>query len=181
MGNFYGCSNLVTMLLTSPLIFFLLLLRMDAAAARGDEFLELLSRADMVEIAGYGEEKLSTVLITGALLCKDSSSTSHHHRRPQPLPVSGALMAATCNSFDIKNKKQTWAQGITDEYGDFIIDLPSHLHAIPNLHKACFVKVLRLPKNSPCRSAAFARKPAGLRLSSVGNRIRTYTAGEILI
>lgn len=27
------------------------------------------------------------------------------------------------------------ATGVTDEFGDFMIDLPSHLHAIPNLER----------------------------------------------
>lgn len=31
---------------------------------------ELLSREEMVNMAGYGEEKLSTVLVTGSVLCE---------------------------------------------------------------------------------------------------------------
>ena len=42
-----------------------------ASVAAGREALlpELWSREDMVQVAGYGEEKLSTVLVTGTVLC----------------------------------------------------------------------------------------------------------------
>ena len=34
------------------------------------------------------------------------------------------------------------ANAVTDEFGGFIVDLPSRLHAIPNLEKICRVKIL---------------------------------------
>lgn len=43
----------------------------------------LSSRKDVVEIAGYGEEKLSTVLITGSLHCEPNH---HHHPHAWPIP-----------------------------------------------------------------------------------------------
>ncbi|GAB4826459.1 hypothetical protein Ancab_033354 [Ancistrocladus abbreviatus] len=183
MSNYCGCMTPNLAATTMPIVFFFflfLILHTDMTEAAGRDttsIFQVLSRTryhDMLEMAGYGEEKLSTVLITGTLLCK-TSSILHQ----QPVPVSGAIVVATCNNIDIKNKKQAWARGVTDEYGDFIFDLPSHLHAIPNLDKACSVEVLRLPKYSPCRTV-FVRKHQGLQLSSVGNGIRTYTAGEIL-
>lgn len=70
------------------------------------------------------------------------------------------------------------AKGVTDENGDFIIDLPSELHAVPNLEKTCSVEVHRLPRNSSCQPG-FVRKQRGIRLSSVGNGIRAYTARTI--
>ena len=85
-------------------------------------------------------------------------------------------MAVKCQTA-CKSKSGS-AQAITDEYGDFLIDLPSHLHGIPNLQNICAIKVLRIPKNSMCRPA-FAKKQKELRFSSVGNGIRTYTAGRI--
>lgn len=163
---------------------------MAAAASAGREtplehspydVLDHLSTSDEIaRMSGYGEEKLSTVLITGTLLCTSCSSDPDL----QTLPVSGALVAATCNSnslYTTRNKKPTWEKGITDDNGEFIIDLPSQLHAIPDLHKACSIKILYLPKDSPCQSASAKAKERlnKIELSSVGNGIRTYTAGTI--
>ncbi|KAL8137330.1 hypothetical protein V2J09_003331 [Rumex salicifolius] len=148
-----------------------------------DALMEDLSKSDEIaRMAGYGEEKLSTVLITGTLVCT-SCSSSHLHL--QQLPVSGALVTAICNSnspYTTRNKKPTWEKGVTDDNGEFIIDLPSQLHAIPDLNKACSVKVLWLPKDSPCQSSASLKvkdRENEIVLSSVGNGIRTYTAGTI--
>ncbi|KAF2306063.1 hypothetical protein GH714_010825 [Hevea brasiliensis] len=128
----------------------------------------------MVRLAGYGEEKLSTVLITGTVLC-----AACLHGEPQLLawPVSGALVTINCDTEE-KWSKTTSAQVVTDEYGDFQIDLPSHLHAIPNLERICSVKVMRIPKNSACLPA-IATKHMALKLSSARNGIRNYTAGKI--
>ncbi|XVF75163.1 hypothetical protein PTKIN_Ptkin13bG0165300 [Pterospermum kingtungense] len=136
---------------------------------------ELSSREEMVQMAGYGEEKLSTVLVTGTVLCE---ACLHEDADPQlrAWPISGALVAVKCQT-PCKRISGS-AQAMTDEYGDFLIDLPSHLHGIPNLQKICTVKVLRIPKNSMCRPA-LVKKHKGLRFSSVGNGIRTYTAGRI--
>lgn len=91
--------------------------------------------------------------------------------------LEGASVVVTCK-IGRKRGKMNWAVGTTDEYGDFIVDLPSHLHANPRLEKACMVRVLRLPKSSACWKV-FPGKPKGIRLSSVGNGIRTYTTGTV--
>ncbi|KAK9014808.1 hypothetical protein V6N11_005946 [Hibiscus sabdariffa] len=51
---------------------------------------ELWSRDEMIRLAGYGEEKLSTVLITGSVLCQ---ACQHHHPHPQlrSWPISGFI------------------------------------------------------------------------------------------
>lgn len=59
---------------------------------------------------------------------------------------------------------------MTDEYGDFMTDLP---HAIPHLEKSCSVKVLRVPRNLLCKPT-YINRHTGLTLSSVGSGIRTY-------
>ncbi|XP_075488141.1 uncharacterized protein LOC142527274 [Primulina tabacum] len=127
----------------------------------------------LVSWAGYGEEKLSTVVISGKLLCHAGANDqiSIH-----PSPVSGASMSVFC----AKNgrTKKLWAKGKTDSFGEFMIDLPSHLHAIPNLEKNCQVKVLHLPKNSPCRQA-FTGKHKGIKLGSRREGVRTYTTNNI--
>ncbi|GFQ06803.1 hypothetical protein PHJA_002824300 [Phtheirospermum japonicum] len=129
---------------------------------------EFLGRDDLVKWAGYGEEKLSTVEIGGKLLCHGGGAIVN------PYPVSGATVCVFCG----KNSKmkKSWAKGSTDSSGSFLIDLPSHLHAIPNLEKTCHVRVVRLPKTSPCCS----RKHKPIKLSSsMGEGIRSYTTNNI--
>ncbi|GAU14728.1 hypothetical protein TSUD_203770 [Trifolium subterraneum] len=135
------------------------------------------SREEVVEIAGYGEKKLSTVLITGSLHCE----ADNHH--PDAWPIPGALVAVNCESHASERKgKSMVAKGVTDEFGDFMVDLPSYLHAIPNLEKICRVKVRRIPKGLRCRPARHIKKHNGLfKLSTIGNGIRTYDAGNIKI
>jgi hypothetical protein len=65
----------------------------------------------------------------------------------------------------------------TDEYGNFTIELPSRLHALPSLENACSVKVLELPPDSPCRAGG--SRGYGLRLTSSEDGIRAYTTGLI--
>ncbi|XP_010087660.2 uncharacterized protein LOC21393901 [Morus notabilis] len=134
---------------------------------------ESYSREELVKIAGYGEEKLSTVLITGSVHCEACLNEAQLYA----WPVSGALVAVNCH-INGKKGKSSWTKCVTDEYGDFAVDLPSNLHAIPNLDRKCSVKVLRVPKNSLCRPAN-VRRNKGLRFLSVGNGIRTYDAGAI--
>jgi hypothetical protein len=72
----------------------------------------------------------------------------------------------------------SFAFATTDEYGNFTIDLPPQLHATPDLEKACTVKVLQLPADS-CRLRHRTGDTYGLRLSSVEDGVRAYTAGVI--
>lgn len=71
MSGYCGSHNLVLMRL-SFFIFFLLAGYPVASAreAKDELFFHLSSREDMMQMAGYGEEKLSTVLVTGSVLCK---------------------------------------------------------------------------------------------------------------
>jgi hypothetical protein len=99
------------------------------------------------------------------------------------LTNAGALVAVNCESHASERKgKSMVAKGVTDEFGDFMVDLPSYLHAIPNLEKICRVKVHRIPKGLLCRPARHVKKYNGLfKLSTIGNGIRTYDAGNIKI
>ncbi|XP_041025164.1 uncharacterized protein LOC121265563 [Juglans microcarpa x Juglans regia] len=169
MGNFCGFHNLGMFIL---FIFFSTPAR--SVATRENPLFELSSREELVQIAGYGEERLSTVLVTGSILCEACVHGDPHIR---VWPISGAMVAVNCHKHGRKCRSGL-AQGVTDEFGDFIIDLPSHLHSIPNLEKTCSIKVLRIPKNSPCRPTS-VRKQKGIILSSVGNSIRSYSAGSI--
>lgn len=90
--------------------------------------------------------------------------------------ISGASIGVFCGSSG--KTRRSWARNTTDEDGEFLIDLPSHLHAIPNLEKTCCVKVLHLPRDTICRHA-FRGQHKGLELASIGEGIRTYTTQTI--
>ncbi|XP_065851816.1 uncharacterized protein [Euphorbia lathyris] len=135
---------------------------------------QLSSREEMAKLAGYGEEKLSNVIITGSLLCQ-SCFHGHHHIRTWPL--SGALVTINCNRIG-KRTKRNLVKAVTDEFGDFQIDLPSHLHGIPNLAKKCSVNAHRIPKSLACHPE-FAAKQKMLTLTSARNGNRVYTATGI--
>ncbi|BAT77300.1 hypothetical protein VIGAN_01539900 [Vigna angularis var. angularis] len=159
-----GCHTLVMLLL------------IIVAAGENNPLLELLSNRDeVVQIAGYGEEKLSTVLITGSVTCQPQ-------HQPHAWPLQGAWVGLKCHSHGRKwkGKGSVVARGVTDEFGEFIIDLPSQLHAVPNLEKVCSVKIDRIPKRSFCRAVG-VKKQKELSLYSFGNGIRTYNAGNIRI
>ncbi|KAL3820840.1 hypothetical protein ACJIZ3_006745 [Penstemon smallii] len=171
-NNYYSVKMIFLVLFVS--IFF----KTPAAIATGN--LELFGESSggatreddlLVDWAGYGEKKLSTVVINGKLLCHAAHKTSVH-----PHPVSGASMGVFCGTSG--KTKKSWAKGSTNSYGEFLIDIPSHLHAIPNLEKICIVHVFHLPKSSPCRHG-FTGKHKGIELTSIGEGIRTYTTHDI--
>ncbi|MFS8015600.1 hypothetical protein Hanom_Chr15g01358591 [Helianthus anomalus] len=119
---------------------------------------------DMARLAGYGEEKLSTVVVSGALICDDESH-----------PIPGASVAVWCGT-----DRKSIIRGKTDEYGDFLIDLPSHLHAIPDMEKRCRVRIVGVPNKSPChRHQHRAKHTARIMLLSSGNGVRTYSTHQI--
>lgn len=90
--------------------------------------------------------------------------------------TAGAMVGVNCHNTGKNSKSSDWVHGVTDEFGDFIVDIPSHLHATRSFEKVCSIKILRTPKNTRCRPAHFAGQEQ-LRLSSFGGGIRTYTSG----
>ncbi|XP_010530071.1 PREDICTED: uncharacterized protein LOC104806736 [Tarenaya hassleriana] len=127
------------------------------------------SRREMVAMAGYGEEKLSSVVVTGTLLCSD-------HPLSFPIPVPGATVAIKCQT-GVKRRSR-WIKTVTDELGEFVMDLPSHLHGIPDMGKTCLVKPVHVPKPYKCHPSA-SKKHRGLKLVSSSNGFRMYTTGKI--
>ncbi|CAH9076879.1 unnamed protein product [Cuscuta europaea] len=156
---------------------FLAFLEIPAAAIVGTNPLELSGREELVEMGGYGEDKISTVLIDGSVLCHPCD---HLNRPNKPLPISGASVAVSCNRKGRMGKTSCEAHNTTDEQGYFLIDLPSHLHAIPNLEKACSVRVVHLPKNSACHPHLI-KKHKAISLTSNIDGIRTYTSHKITL
>ncbi|XP_071920996.1 uncharacterized protein [Coffea arabica] len=185
-SHFRGSDTIMIM----AFLAFLLFLEIPVMAGGSEDttidnpIAELSTREELVHMAGYGEEKLSTVTISGKLLCHACADIHDHHHQanqldqplPAPAPVSGASVAVFCGT-SWKSRKSC-ARGTTDEYGDFLIDLPSHLHAIPNLEKVCLVRVLHLSKNSDCRPA-FTGKHRAIRLLSIEDGSRAYTVKTI--
>ncbi|VFQ97810.1 unnamed protein product [Cuscuta campestris] len=165
------------------------------AAANPLLFEHSSGREELAAIGGYGEEKLSTVIIYGTVLCHPCGGGRHPHLlRLKPHPVSGAWVVVSCKT-DEKEKKllgrRRWG-GIeeekkTDENGEFLIDLPSHLHAIPDMEKACTVSVVRLPNDSACNNhpTTFTNtRPAAaaaIKLTSNKEGTRSYTTHNITL
>ncbi|PIN09183.1 hypothetical protein CDL12_18235 [Handroanthus impetiginosus] len=178
MNHIFGHNSITRMIFIIFAVF--VFLETPAIASTGELSLsaaaELLSGSEeLVKWAGYGEEKLSTVVVGGKLLCHGSGAKER--TTVHPYPVSGATVAVLCGKSGTRTKK-SWAKGSTDSSGNFLIDLPSHLHAIPNLEKICHIKVVHLPKGSPCRQAC-TRKLKRMELTSFGEGIRSYTTHNI--
>ncbi|CAA2962902.1 Hypothetical predicted protein [Olea europaea subsp. europaea] len=165
MSQFCSMDSLVKMVFFNFILFCL----GTAMAEQGNFIIEPSSRKDSVNWAGYGEEKLSTVVISGKVICQSKASM-------QTNPISGASVAVLCGTPGTTSK--SWAEGTTDDHGEFFLDLPSHLHAIPNLERICCVKVHHLPESSPCQQS-FTEKHKGIKLTSIGEGIRTYTTHNI--
>uniref|UniRef100_A0A6N2KA45 Pollen Ole e 1 allergen and extensin family protein n=1 Tax=Salix viminalis TaxID=40686 RepID=A0A6N2KA45_SALVM len=174
MSYFSACND-TSFISAAIFIIFKAAVTLQASMAKAENpWHEFSNREELVQLAGYGEERLSTVLVTGTVLCE---ACLHGGTQLHARPVSGALVNVECHTGG-KWSKTSSSQAVTDEYGDFLIDLPSQVHGIPNLERTCSVRVLRFPQNSVCRPA-HARKQKALELSSVGNGIRNYSAGEI--
>ncbi|KAJ8760202.1 hypothetical protein K2173_011058 [Erythroxylum novogranatense] len=134
-----------------------------------------LSRNEMVKVAGYGEEKLSTVMVTGTALC-EACLRGEPQLRSWPIP--GASVTVNCRTRGKLGERTSSAQVVTDEFGDFVIDLPSRLHSIPDLERTCCLEVLRIPRNSSCRPA-HVRKQKTLKLLSADSGTRHYSIGTV--
>ncbi|CAN8245677.1 unnamed protein product [Cochlearia groenlandica] len=131
---------------------------------------KIWTRTEMVEMAGYGEQRLSSVFITGSLLCDKS------HPQLHTIAIPGATVAIKCNT-GIK-KRSKWFKAVTDDSGEFEIDLPSQLHAISDLENTCFIKPLHVPKPYRCyHSSTNIHKR--IELVSSTNGFRVYTSGKI--
>uniref|UniRef100_A0ACD5TKV5 Uncharacterized protein n=3 Tax=Avena sativa TaxID=4498 RepID=A0ACD5TKV5_AVESA len=153
----------------SLFLVFLLLLgaAVMAAAARPMEL--YFSAAELARIAGYGEEPVSSVSVSGQVACELCLLT---------FELPGSKVAVTCATED-PNTAANSASATTDEYGSFTIELPSRLHATPSLENACSVEVLELPPDSACRASGRRGSSYRLRLSSSEDGVRAYTTGVI--
>ncbi|XP_076925970.1 uncharacterized protein LOC143588983 [Bidens hawaiensis] len=146
------------------------------------------SSDELSRVAGYGDEKLSTVVVSGSVLCDVCMDKNDLQSLPIPgmlfnyyIGISGASIAVSVGipnpTVSCVTKKKTsksdWITGTTDEYGDFLIDLPSHLHAIPAMENKCCTRIINLPKDSPCYQA-FTGRHEKITLLSTDNGFRAY-------
>jgi hypothetical protein len=88
MSYFCGFHKLVVLFI---FFFIFFTAASTCGAAQENPLLEVSSREDLVKIAGYGEEKLSTVLVTGSIHCE---ACLHGDGEPQlrAWPVSGSIV-----------------------------------------------------------------------------------------
>lgn len=82
MSQFCSMDSLVKMVFFNFILFFCL---RTAMAEQGNSITEPSSRKDSVNWAGYGEEKLSTVVISGKVICHSKASM-------QTNPISGSFL-----------------------------------------------------------------------------------------
>ena len=81
MTIFQGHTNIMTILL----FIFLVFLGAPATAARHDVMEELFTHDELRREAGYGDEKLSNVVVSGSVLCDvclDGTSVRQSHPIP---------------------------------------------------------------------------------------------------
>ena len=176
--------------------FLLFLFLFDLAAAG-----KIWSRTDMVEMAGYGEQKISSVIITGSLLC-DTPPPPYLHSIAIPGVLSdlskfmrpcacyfhlktymmmsshtGATVAIKCHTGCKRRSK--WIKAVTDDLGEFEIDLPSQLHAIPDLENTCVIKPMHVP-HELCRCHHNSTNThKRIKLVSSTSGFRVYSSGKI--
>uniref|UniRef100_A0A0D9XIJ5 Uncharacterized protein n=1 Tax=Leersia perrieri TaxID=77586 RepID=A0A0D9XIJ5_9ORYZ len=147
-----------------------------AAETAGAMPMELyFSPAELARIAGYGEEPVSRVVVSGQVVCELSLGPPGSDLLTIELP--GATVGVDCQTEGIKMMANS-VFAITDENGNFTTELPSRLHATPSLEKTCFIKVLQLPLDSVCQ---LRHGPSSycIQLSSEEEGFRTYTTGVI--
>ncbi|XP_055827865.1 uncharacterized protein LOC129896071 [Solanum dulcamara] len=180
---FFFMNKIVKKKMMFVFFFFSFFVLETLGIVRGVSIVESISlRDDMIKMAGYGEEKLSTVFIHGKIVCHDhddhgcNNIIKDDNFEVDSRPIQGASVGVFCGSRG--KTRRSWARNTTNEDGDFLIDLPSHLHAIQDLEKTCLVKVFHLPRNTICEHA-FRGKHKGLELISIGGGIRTYTTHKI--
>ncbi|CAN6300024.1 unnamed protein product [Urochloa humidicola] len=169
------------MLLRRRVVAALLLVLVTAVAAEEEalpvEPMELyFSPSELARIAGYGEEPVSSVSVSGQVACELCLRPGSDLLA---FELPGAKVAVLCETGGPNDQVANSAFATTDEFGNFTIDLPSQLHATANLERACTVKVLQLPADSSCRLRHHPSTAYGLRLSSEEDGVRAYTTGVI--
>ncbi|GLJ45003.1 hypothetical protein SUGI_0947300 [Cryptomeria japonica] len=128
------------------------------------------SAAESIGFAAYGEEKLSNVVVVGNVLCEACSGTSSYF-------IPSATVGLECR-VDINQKTRSPSSLLveiaqSDEYGDFLLEVPSAFHLEERI-RDCSITLVSNPEGS-CNVPS-TRKPCNLvLLSSYPNGLRIYT------
>jgi len=130
------------------------------------------ARAESIECAGYGEKRLSNVVVVGNVFC--DTCFKHQFSEEGSHVIIDALVALEC----IINRKTTASVNVgkSDENGDFSVDVPSPFHPKERMNR-CSVRLLNSSEGS-CNTPS-TTAPYKLSLKSNTNGVRTYTAGSL--
>ncbi|XP_062204879.1 uncharacterized protein LOC133906930 [Phragmites australis] len=158
-----------------PVLLFVAAVAADEEALPVEPMELYFTPAELARIAGYGEEPVSSVSVSGQVACELCLRPGSDLLT---FELPGAKVAVICET-EGRNQVANSAFATTDEFGNFTIDLPSQLHATPNLETACVVKVLQIPIDSLCRLRHRLGSTYGLKLSSGEDGVRAYTTGVI--
>lgn len=95
-SHFRGSDTLLRKMTTLDFILLFLFLEILVKVTGEDQvtmnsIVELSSRDDLVHMAGYGEEKLSTVTISGKILCHACEEIHGDEEIAQPLPAANPV------------------------------------------------------------------------------------------
>lgn len=126
-------------------------------------------RAESIGFAGYGEEKLSSVVVVGNVVC--DTCLKHQFSQESSHVIAGVLLALDCSI----NRKTTATVNVgeSDEYGDFTVEVPSFFHLDERVMNRCSLRLLSSPEDS-CNTPS-TTAPSKLVLLSNSNGIRTYS------
>lgn len=129
-------------------------------------------RAEFTEFGGYGEKKLSNVVVVGNIFC--DTCLKHQLSKESSHVIAGALVALKCSI----NRKTTASVDVreTNEYGDFSVEVPSLFHPEGRMNR-CSVRLLNSSEDS-CNTPS-TTAPSKLAFRSNSNGVLTYTAGSI--
>ncbi|TKY72270.1 hypothetical protein E2542_SST01009 [Spatholobus suberectus] len=86
------------------LLLCLVFLLAPPACGQDNQLFKLSSSDEMVQMAGYGEEKISTVLVTGSVYCEASFHSGED--RPHEWPIPGVSVAVNCHSHAAREVRQ---------------------------------------------------------------------------
>ncbi|XP_020582343.1 uncharacterized protein LOC110025969 [Phalaenopsis equestris] len=172
-------TSVIFLLLLTLFISFLRSPTCVAATAKED-LTWLLSRGELVRLAGYGEERLSSVIVTGSLQYQARSFSSGSIYLTTSY-AKGVKVAVTCKNEEGRMRRSNFAYGRTDAFGDFIINIPSHLHAVPKFEDSCSVRILGPQKkySQSYHQIISVLNPIRIKLSYAGNDVRVYSTGTV--
>lgn len=131
-----------------------------------------MARSESIEFAGYGEEKLSNVVVVGNVFC--DTCLKHQFSQESSHVITGARVTLECSINRKTIASVTVAE--SDEYGDFTVEVPSLFHPEERINR-CSVRLLSSPEGS-CNTKS-KTVPSKLVLLSNSNGVRTYNAGSL--